>query len=111
MPRDCNRVAHYVFSDLTLHCGRMFNCLRRVTPFPVRGLRVVNKNSQGGLLGRFAYGTINMPIVTNPDRKATVNGVVLRTGTGKLMDSVTTVHRLVDASVRAISFRPRRTRR
>lgn len=101
---------HYVFRDLTLHCHRILRGLHSLSPHPVRALRIVNKNDQGSLLGRFATGTVKVPIMTNPSRTATVNGIVVRTVTTNRTASITNVHRLVGHSVPLGACRPRSAR-
>lgn len=88
----------------------MLSMFHRLSMGPVRGLRVVKKNSHGGLLGRFASGTVNLPIITKPDRTSSVKGVVLRTGTTKMMDALRRVHGIVSIGIRPSCFSPTSTR-
>lgn len=110
MPRAHKRVMHYVFRDLTLHCHRMLSGLHGLSPVPVRALRMVNKKDQGRLLGRFATGTVKVPIVTNPSRTATVKGIVVRTVATNRTRSVGKVQRLVRGSVPLGACGPRGSR-
>lgn len=98
---------HYVFRDLTLHCHRILRGLHSLSPHPVRALRIVNNNDHGSLLGRFATGTVNVPMITKPSRTATVNGIVVRTVTTKRTASVTNVHQLVRQFIPLGACRPR----
>lgn len=92
IPRAGTTAAHVILRSLTTGCTRTAARLGTVLPAPVGGLRVVNNNSRGGLLGHLARRTLNIPIRTKPVRTATVNGVLYRTLTGNRIRSITRVH-------------------
>lgn len=95
MPSARNRCIHYMLGSLTRHCGEKVRRLGHLLPTPMRTLRVVKNNYQGGLLGQLARRTLNVPMCTNPMRTATVNGVLIRTLTGNRVTSHERVGKVV----------------
>lgn len=88
-------MVHYVCRDLTLGCHCTVRRLSTMANQTFAALRILNNNAGSHLLYRVATSYYNLAMGTNPIRTATLNGVVVRLGTLKLLSSVARKHQLV----------------
>lgn len=106
VPETRGQIVRCIFESLSLRYRQVLDDLRALSPRPIETLHVIGGGSRNELLNQWTANAVGIPVVAGPSEATAIGNVMLQALAGGEAQDVTSMRKLVAASVPLKTFQP-----
>lgn len=106
VPESYGEITRCIFDSLALRYKQVFASLQQMAPFPIEKLHIIGGGSRNNLLNQFTCNAVGVPVVAGPSEATAIGNIMLQAKAGGLVNDISSMRRLISASVETVSFEP-----